>query len=86
MSFLNATSKTGSLPQHWRRSLAAYLVLLAVVAAANLNLAHTRGRDNAVPSQSSVADANRVTTRTLEPKVRVARGPDGGSPHISGHD
>jgi hypothetical protein len=89
VSFLTATSTTGSIPQHWRRSLAAYLLLLAVVAAANLNLAHTRARGDAVPSQSLVADANRVTTGALEPKVRVARGPDvrqAGSLHISGHD
>ena len=89
VSFLNATSTTGSIPQHWRRSLAAYLLLLAVVAAANLNLVHTRGRGNAVPSQSTVADANRVTIGALESKVRVARVTDVrqvGSPHIGGHD
>ena len=89
MSFLNATSKTGLIPQHWRRSLAAYLLLLAVVAAANVNLAQARMRGNAVPSQSRVSDANHVTTRALEPQVRVARGPGGrqaGAPQISGYD
>jgi hypothetical protein len=89
VSFLNATSTTSSIPRHWRRSFAAYLLLLAVVAAANLNLAHTRIRSNAVPSQSKVADANHVTTPAAEPKARVARVTDArqaGSPHIGAHD
>ena len=61
MSFLNATSKTGYLPQHWRRSLVAYVLLLAVVAAANVSLAHTRGRSDSGPDRlSRPADANGV--------------------------
>jgi hypothetical protein len=60
VSFINATSTGRAIPQHWRRSLAAYLLLLAIVAAANVHLVQTRGRADA-GRESRVADANGVT-------------------------
>ena len=60
MSSINATSTTRSVPQHWRRSLAAYVLLLAIIAAANVHLVQTRA--GAEPGRESrVADANAVT-------------------------
>jgi hypothetical protein len=70
VSFVNATAKTGWLPQHWRRSLAAYAALLAVVAAADGSLALRRGRHEAAPApQTRINDANRVTTPAVTAKV-----------------
>jgi hypothetical protein len=79
VSSLNATSKMRWIPQHWRRSLVAHLLLLAVVAGANVYLAHTRAHSDGVPArQSPIADANRVTTSAVNPKARLALVADAG--------
>jgi hypothetical protein len=67
--FLDETSKTGWLPQHWRRSLAAYASLVVVVAAANASLALRRASHGAAPALTWISDANGVTTSAVTVEV-----------------